>query len=655
MNQKLSPNSIHFYKGMHHIQIMKITQLKKSLLLGIVLLYNLTSTQANIKNPSFEKDKINSERQIVQKLGNWEITSGNVELITSKVFPSADGGQVLDLNGDQPGSIIQTIKGLDKSANYTLKFAYADQKSRKSKAEIMASADIFINGEKVTTLRNLSPSPDYIDGIGFAFQATAKGTATIEFVSTTPGESGLVIDNLRIEEGLPLAPPVNDRLVNGSFEMKVDSESGNPHIYGDQLPGWTIMRENIDLIAIDAFGTLHKKWVIDLGGHGAGGIAQTVQNLQPGAPYRLSMLYSRHKYWDQEDPLTGEVFLNDELVLSLSRDKSNKAPRLEKVTDDFVAPSNGKVTLSMYSTAYKVGGGVLYDDVRIEKVSDIAAPKKIHVMIIDGFSNHAWENNTAYLKKILETSGKFEVSVSTCPNRETNEDEWNNWKPNFEAFPVVIQTCNNVFKEDKLNWPDRVKKSFEKYISEGGGLYVYHGGNNAFKNWPAYNQMIGLGWRSKDFGKAITVDKDEKINIVPKGEGENTGHGKRRDVLITRIGKHPIHIGMPKTWRAADLEVYRYARGPAENLQVLSFGSDEKTGLNFPLEWVVQFGKGKVYSSTYGHVWKDSIWPESIRCAAFQQTLFRVLQWLSGNEVANYVEADFPKSESPVLRSSIGD
>jgi hypothetical protein len=100
---------------------MKIFHFKKSIFLGLALFYNFTLIQANVKNPSFEKDKISGERQIVQKLSNWEITSGNVELITSKVFPSAEGNLVLDLNGDQPGSIKQTIKGLNKGVNYVFK------------------------------------------------------------------------------------------------------------------------------------------------------------------------------------------------------------------------------------------------------------------------------------------------------------------------------------------------------------------------------------------------------------------------------------------------------------------------------------------------------------------------------------------------------
>jgi len=44
-----------------------------------------------------------------------------------------------------------------------------------------------------------------------------------------------------------------------------------------------------------------------------------------------------------------------------------------------------------------------------------------------------------------------------------------------------------------------------------------------------------------------------------------------------------------------------------------------------------------------------------MRCAAFQQSMARALQWLSGNAVDNYVEPDFPTSESTVLRPAILD
>lgn len=285
----------------------------------------------------------------------------------------------------------------------------------------------------------------------------------------------------------------------------------------------------------------------------------------------------------------------------------------------------------------------------------IAKQEKMAVLIVDGFSNHQWDTNTKYLKEILESTGKFKVSVSTCPNQKENKSEWEHWHPDFNAYSAIIQTCNNIFKEDSLQWPNHVKQAFEKYVNEGGGVYMYHSATNAFKGWPAYNKMIGLGWRNKDFGIAVTIDKNEKLKIIPKGEGENTGHGARSDVLITQIGKHPIHKGMPKSWMAADIEIYRYARGPAENLEVISYAKDQKTGFDFPTEWVVKYGKGKVYCSTYGHLWKNQVWPPSMRCAAFQQTIVRALQWLSGHVVDSTVEADFPTSKNIVLRDSISE
>jgi type 1 glutamine amidotransferase len=284
----------------------------------------------------------------------------------------------------------------------------------------------------------------------------------------------------------------------------------------------------------------------------------------------------------------------------------------------------------------------------IEKSIDKA--DKIAVLIVDGFSNHQWNKNTEYLQAILESSGKFEVSVSTCPNQKENEFEWENWNPNFDLYPVIIQTCNNLFKEDSLQWPSHVKQSFEKYVDNGGGVYIYHAATNAFKGWLAYNKMIGLGWRNKDFGEAVTINDKEELVIIPKGEGENTGHGPRTDALIIRMGNHPIHKGLPKEWKAADVEIYRYVRGVTDNLQVLSYAKDSETNLNFPIEWIVKFGKGNIYCSIYGHLWKNQEWPPSMRCAAFQQTMVRALQWLSGNEVDSNVETDFPTRENTVLR-----
>lgn len=41
--------------------------------------------------------------------------------------------------------------------------------------------------------------------------------------------------------------------------------------------------------------------------------------------------------------------------------------------------------------------------------------KPIHVLIIDGYSNHDWKQTTNITKSILEESKLFKVDVSTAP------------------------------------------------------------------------------------------------------------------------------------------------------------------------------------------------------------------------------------------------
>ncbi len=271
----------------------------------------------------------------------------------------------------------------------------------------------------------------------------------------------------------------------------------------------------------------------------------------------------------------------------------------------------------------------------------------VRVLIVDGFSNHDWKHTTRCIQAILEESAEFDVAVSTFP-ADGRVDVIEAWNPHFADYDVVIQTCNDI--KSGTRWPRKAEQALERYVEKGGGLFVFHSANNAFPHWDAYNQMIGLGWRDKNFGWAITVDDEGEIVRIPAGEGENTGHGKRVDALLTRSGDHPIHVGFPRQWTAADIEIYRYARGPALNLSVLSYAKDAKTGLNFPIEWTVAYGKGRVYNSTLGHVWHDQPNPEGIRCAGFQVLMPRAVQWLAGNTVDSTLPGDFPGKKENSLR-----
>jgi len=278
------------------------------------------------------------------------------------------------------------------------------------------------------------------------------------------------------------------------------------------------------------------------------------------------------------------------------------------------------------------------------------AERKINVLIVDGCSNHDWRMTTALIRGILEPTGLFQVAVSTAPEK-VDDPAWASWRPRFRDYDVVIQNYNDIFGGPK--WPAQVQRDLESFVQKGGGLYAFHSANNAFSGWTGYEEMVGLLWRDKDQGWALRVSENGSLERIPPGVGNGTGHQGRSTRLVTRLGEDPIHAGMPRAWLTPDLEVYTYARGPAKNIQVLSYAADPATQERWPIEWTVSYGKGRVYSSTMGHVWKGDIQPASMRCVAVQTLMIRAVQWLANRPVTWPVPADFPTETALSLRPSI--
>ena len=275
-------------------------------------------------------------------------------------------------------------------------------------------------------------------------------------------------------------------------------------------------------------------------------------------------------------------------------------------------------------------------------------PATIRALIVDGFSNHDWRKTTAFIDRTLSNSGLFEVEVSTSPG-EPGDPAWDDWRPRFSDYDVVVLSCNNI-NQPEIRWPREVEQALEAYVSGGGGLLAFHSANNAFPHWEEYNRMIGLGWRSQDYGTALRLDADGTVHRLPPGEGEETSHGPRQDTEVLKHTAHPITDGVPERWKTPDIEVYTHARGPAENLTILSYGRHIATDSYWPLEWVVQYGEGRVYSSSFGHIWKsDEGVPDRVRCAGFQTSLIRAAEWLAAERVTYPIPEDFP-TDSIVIR-----
>ena len=291
-----------------------------------------------------------------------------------------------------------------------------------------------------------------------------------------------------------------------------------------------------------------------------------------------------------------------------------------------------------------------------------AGAEKLKALIIDGQNNHDWKAGTPVLKWILEESGRFTVDVATTPQPappaprapkapateaqkaahkealalwqtqkaefdKTNSAAWQAWRPKFSDYAVIIGNYTGD------HWPQPVRDDFVKYVSGGGGLVIVHAADNAFGDWPEYNEMIGVGgWggRNQKHGPMVRW-RDGKIvhDMTPGGGGT---HGNQHEFVVeTREPNHPIMKGLPTRWKHATDELYAKLRGPAKNMTVLATAWDDPaqrgTGEHEPILMVIDYGKGRVFHTVLGHG------PHAMSGVGFQVTLIRGTEWAATGSV----------------------
>ncbi len=289
--------------------------------------------------------------------------------------------------------------------------------------------------------------------------------------------------------------------------------------------------------------------------------------------------------------------------------------------------------------------------------------KLIKALIIDGQNNHdQWAKVTYMMKRYLEETGKFSVDVQRTKYTWNGKDYVDKYKiaglaptvdlpkskmdssfhPNFAAYDVVI--CN--FGWNAAPWAKETQEDFDRFVKKGGGLVIIHAADNSFPEWPAYNQMIGIGgWgnRTEKDGPYVYYDLNNQL-VRDTAPGRAGSHGPQKDYqIIIRNANHPITKGMPLTWMHVQDEMYDRLRGPAENMEVLgtAFSSIENkgTGRHEPMLLTINYGKGRIFHTPMGHA------DYSVSCVGFITSILRGTQWAATGKVDIPIPADFPKPD----------
>jgi type 1 glutamine amidotransferase len=275
-----------------------------------------------------------------------------------------------------------------------------------------------------------------------------------------------------------------------------------------------------------------------------------------------------------------------------------------------------------------------------------AAPL-IRVLLLDGQSGgtyHNWVLTTPVLKRELEETGLFEVTVLTAPK---SDGDFSNFDPQFSHYQVIVSNY------DAPDWPANLRSQFEKYISNGGGLVVVHAADNAFPNWPEFNQMIGIGgWRGRtEQAGPLWYYKDGKL-VSDTTPGTAGHHGARLPFqVVTLEPEHPIMKGLPAVWMHFPDELYGTLRGPGKNMTVLATAhsdlANSGTGHDEPMLMVLHYGRGRIFHTVMGHD------VAALSCVGFIATFQRGTEWAATGMVTQKVPTGFPTATTVSYRVDI--
>lgn len=204
------------------------------------------------------------------------------------------------------------------------------------------------------------------------------------------------------------------------------------------------------------------------------------------------------------------------------------------------------------------------------------SPPPVRAVVLGGANNHDWEWTNPELGRVLAETGRFEVRVVDDPVPELLAAPKNHAEGRLDVLVL------NYFGP---RWGAEAEAAFLAAVRAGCGVAVIHAANNAFDGWQEYEDMVGLLWR------------------------KGTGHGQYHpfDVLVVDAN-HPITQGMADIRMHPDELYHKLVPAKGADFKVLmsAFSAPQTggTGRMEPMVLVSQYGKGRIFHTPLGHVWR---------------------------------------------------
>lgn len=275
------------------------------------------------------------------------------------------------------------------------------------------------------------------------------------------------------------------------------------------------------------------------------------------------------------------------------------------------------------------------------------AREPIKTVIVTGQNNHNWPVSHIALQQILENSGLFEVELAVSPAAGGDMETFD---VDFAKYDLVVLDYNGD------RWSSKMDESFLSYVNDGGGVVVYHAADNAFSDWPEFNEIIALGgWENRNETAGPYVYWKDGGIVKDTAPGPGGSHGMQHEyVLNCRCDSNPVLEGLPASWKHAKDELYDSMRGPGniKDLFYTAYAPVEMkgSGKEEPLIFTVDYGKARIFHIMLGHAGENLENNPAMQCAGFQTLLLRGSEWAATGKVTQSVPDDFPTAETVSLR-----
>ncbi|UCG46106.1 MAG: ThuA domain-containing protein [Phycisphaerales bacterium] len=189
------------------------------------------------------------------------------------------------------------------------------------------------------------------------------------------------------------------------------------------------------------------------------------------------------------------------------------------------------------------------------------------VLVVTGIDHpaHNWRQTAPALADVLRRDRRLDVNVVEEPRFLDS--------PQLKDYDVIVLHFMDWERPDP---GPKARENLRQFVNDGKGLFVVHFACGAFQDWPEFVNLAGRAW-------------DPKLRA----------HDPRGPFGVTITdAEHPITRGMESFETNDELYTCLAGRRP---VQMLATARSKVDGKDYPMAFVFNYGKGRVYHNALGH------------------------------------------------------